>query len=76
MYPSDVIDIGVTAEGLYYLEFRSVTEEDMGRYTVCASNELGSCEADTQLSVVRKSRCIYEYMVKMVTSGQAALSIG
>ena len=59
MYPSDVIDIGVTAEGLYYLEFRGVTEEDMGRYTVSASNDLGSCEADTQLSVVRESRSLY-----------------
>ncbi|MPC37004.1 Muscle M-line assembly protein unc-89 [Portunus trituberculatus] len=77
VFPSDVIDIGVTAEGLYYLEFSSVTEEDKGRYTVTATNDLGSCEADTQLSVVpppskpeflqslRSSKVIMGYPVRM-----------
>ena len=59
MFPSDVIDIGVTAEGLYYLEFSNVTEEDKGRYTVTATNDLGSCEADTQLRVVREWKPLY-----------------
>ncbi|XP_063855211.1 obscurin-like isoform X6 [Scylla paramamosain] len=77
VFPSDVIDIGVTAEGLYYLEFSGVTEEDKGRYTVTATNDLGSCEADTQLSVVpppskpeflqslRSSKVILGYPVRM-----------
>ncbi|XP_050698180.1 obscurin-like isoform X5 [Eriocheir sinensis] len=77
VYHSDVIDLGVTAEGIYYLEFRGVTQEDMGRYTVHASNDLGSCEADTQLTVVpppskpeflsslRSSKVILGYPVRL-----------
>lgn len=55
MYPTDVIDTGVTAEGIYYLEFKMVGQEDVGRYTVTATNDLGVAEADTSLTVVRKS---------------------
>ncbi|XP_066949349.1 LOW QUALITY PROTEIN: muscle M-line assembly protein unc-89-like [Macrobrachium rosenbergii] len=52
VYPTDIIDMGVTAEGLYYLEFRHVSTEDVGRYTVYAVNDEGQCEAECSLNVV------------------------
>ncbi|XP_042234486.1 obscurin-like [Homarus americanus] len=77
VYPTDVIDTGVTAEGLYYLEFKVVSQEDAGRYTVHASNEEGAVEADTSLVVtpppsrpefiqsLRASKVILGYPVRM-----------
>ncbi|KAK7082961.1 hypothetical protein SK128_020955 [Halocaridina rubra] len=52
VYPTDIIDMGVTAEGMYYLEFRTVSKDDVGRYTVYAINDEGQCEAEASLTVV------------------------
>ncbi|XP_042877694.1 obscurin-like isoform X2 [Penaeus japonicus] len=52
IYPTDIIDTGVTGDGYQYLEFKSVTMEDVGQYTICASNELGTTEAHASLTVV------------------------
>lgn len=54
VFPTDVIDTGVTAEGVYFLEFKYVNHEDVGRYVVHASNPEGSAEAETTLTVVRE----------------------
>lgn len=52
MYLTDVIDAGMTADGFYYLEFKVITQEDAGHYTVYAVNDEGSAEAETSLIVM------------------------
>lgn len=54
IYPTDIIDTGVTGDGFQYLEFKTVTMEDVGQYTIFASNEEGTAEAHASLTVVRK----------------------
>ncbi|XP_069178633.1 LOW QUALITY PROTEIN: muscle M-line assembly protein unc-89 [Procambarus clarkii] len=77
VYPTDLVDTGVTAEGLYYLEFKVVSEEDAGRYTVVAANDEGTVEADAVLTVtpppsrpeflqsLKASKVILGYPVRM-----------
>ncbi|XP_069971392.1 obscurin-like isoform X4 [Penaeus vannamei] len=52
IYPTDIIDTGVTGDGFQYLEFKTVTMEDVGQYTIFASNEEGTAEAHAALIVV------------------------
>ncbi|XP_047481488.1 obscurin-like isoform X2 [Penaeus chinensis] len=52
IYPTDIIDTGVTGDGFQYLEFKTVTMEDVGQYTIFASNEEGTAEFHTSLTVV------------------------
>lgn len=52
--PSDVICTEMNAEGEYFLEFKNITLEDAGKYTVVASNDQGKTEAYMKLDVNRK----------------------
>ncbi|KAK8750916.1 hypothetical protein OTU49_015055 [Cherax quadricarinatus] len=77
VFPTDIIDTGVTADGHYYLEFKTVSQEDAGRYAVVANNEEGGVQAEAVLSVtpppsrpeflqsLKASKVILGYPVRM-----------
>ena len=52
---TDVINMGMAADGQFFLEFKHCSTEDAGTYTVVAENEEGKTEATFNLTVNRKN---------------------
>ena len=52
--PTDTINVGTTADGQFFLEFKHCSPDDDGTYTVVATNEEGATECPVRLTVNRE----------------------